>query len=94
MLIYCRDSETANGFPVKTVSSVSERERERRERERERARKGGCHSVGLGADCDMGTLRRMSDAGGGMSHAAEVKTIAGAFGQIAAGCAAMDGMVT
>ena len=36
----------------------------------------------------------MSDAGGGMSHAAEVKTIAGAFGQIAAGCAAMDGMVT
>ena len=48
MLIYCRDSETANGFPVKTVSSVSERERERREREREREQgKEGVTLLGL-----------------------------------------------
>jgi len=40
VLIYCRVSETANGFPVKTVSSVSERERERREREREQGKEG------------------------------------------------------
>jgi Mg-chelatase subunit ChlD len=82
MLIFMSDGQ-GGGNPVPTIQGF-----------RQQYPGFVCHCVGLGAHCDMGTLRRMSDAGGGMSHATEVNTIAGVFSQIAAGCAAMDGMVT
>jgi hypothetical protein len=52
-----------------------------------------CHCVGLGNGIDMATLKGMSDAGGGQTRLTQMDTIATAFGEIAAGCAALDGMV-
>ena len=82
MLIFMSDGQ-GGGNPVPTIQGF-----------RQQYPGFVCHCVGLGSGCCMGTLRSMSDAGGGSSHATEMDTIAGAFGQIAAGCAAMDGMVT
>jgi Mg-chelatase subunit ChlD/uncharacterized protein YegL len=58
-----------------------------------------CHTVGLGlgsGDSDnraKTTLTEMATAGGGKVHLASIETIADKFGEIAAGCAAMDGLV-
>lgn len=80
MIVFMSDGE-GHGTPVPTITAL-------------RARHPGfvCHCVGLGA-ADMVTLNKMSDAGGGKTWQSEVGSIADVFGEIAAGCSAMDGMV-
>lgn len=54
-----------------------------------------CDTIGMGTDeeVDVATLTRMAQAGGGSYHKSDSKNISSVFGEIAAGCAAMDGMV-
>ena len=51
-----------------------------------------CDTIGLGG-VDVATMTRMAEAGGGSYHASDISNISNVFGEIAAGCAALDGMV-
>ena len=68
MLIFMSDGQ-GGGNPVPTIQGF-----------RQQYPGFVCHCVGLRGGCSMGTLRGMSDAGGGSSHATKMDTIAGAFG--------------
>ena len=81
MLVFMSDGH-GSGTPVPTISSL-----------RQQYPGFVCNCVGLGS-ADMDTLREMSDAGNGQTWTSEMDTIAAVFGEIAAGCAALDGMVT
>ncbi|KAJ1469632.1 hypothetical protein T484DRAFT_1918945 [Baffinella frigidus] len=52
-----------------------------------------CNCVGLGDDVNMGPLHAIAKAGGGKAQPSSVSDISAVFGEIAAGCSAMDGMV-
>jgi uncharacterized protein YegL len=83
MIIFMSDGhDTSGGNPVPLVTAFKSRHPDL-----------VCHCVGLSANCDIASLRSMSDAGGGTTKMTENHTIVSAFAEIAAGCAAMDGMV-
>jgi hypothetical protein len=52
-----------------------------------------CDTIGLGGGVDVNTMTRMAEAGGGRYHPSDIGNISNVFGEIAAGCAALDGMV-
>jgi uncharacterized protein YegL len=52
-----------------------------------------CDTIGLGEGVDVAFMTRMAEAGGGRYHPSDIGNISDVFGEIAAGCAALDGMV-
>jgi uncharacterized protein YegL len=70
------------GNPIPTIQSF-----------RQRYRGFKCDTIGLGSLVDVATMTGMANAGGGRYYQSDVENISHVFGEIAAGCAALDGMV-
>ena len=71
-----------NGDPIPTIQSF-----------RTRYSSFRCDTIGLGGGVDVSTMTSMAEAGGGRYHPSDIGNISNVFGEIAAGCAALDGMV-